>query len=70
MKRFARSIAKALAAAIGIGILVYLNHSRISIPGLDQMVSDLIYGAFATWGVWQVRNGPKAKAEDFRGENV
>ena len=70
MKRFVRSIAKAVAAAVGIGVLVYLSHSRITVPGLDQMVSDLIYGAFATWGVWQVRNGEKPKVEDFRGENV
>lgn len=48
--------AKFLVAAAGIGALIGLQQFQVEIPGLADIVRDLIVGALVAGGVYQVPN--------------
>ena len=52
---------KFFVAAGGIGMLIGLQYFKIVIPGLPDIVRDLIVGALAAGGVYQVPNAPSAR---------
>lgn len=53
---FLRPYSKLVVAVAGIAGLVWLTNAGVSIPGLPQVVSDLIVGTLVSFGVYQVRN--------------
>jgi hypothetical protein len=48
--------AKFFVAAGGIGLLLGLQYAHVEIPGLADVVRDLIVGALVAGGVYQVPN--------------
>lgn len=48
--------AKFFVAAAGIGLLIGLQRFNVEIPGLADIVRDLIVGALVAGGVYQVPN--------------
>lgn len=48
--------AKFLVAAAGVGTLIGLQQFHVEIPGLADIVRDLIVGALVAGGVYQVPN--------------
>lgn len=52
-----RKYAKFFVAAGGLGLLFALRHYDLSLPGFDQVVSELLVSALVAGGVFQVRNG-------------
>lgn len=57
LPKFLRPYAKAVIAVAGVGALVWLTNSGIAIPGLSQVVSDMIVAALVSFGVYQIPNG-------------
>lgn len=49
---------KLIAALLGLGVLVWIRHKGVEIPGLDALVIDLIGSMLTAWGVYQVPNDP------------
>jgi hypothetical protein len=56
LPKYLKPYAKFVAAAGGIGLMVWTRHAGILIPGLDYLVQDLLIGALTSLGVYQVRN--------------
>ena len=52
--------AKFFVAAGGIATLIGLQHAHVEIPGLADIVRDLIVGALVAGGVYQVPNAGAA----------
>ncbi|ESY63877.1 MULTISPECIES: hypothetical protein [Mesorhizobium] len=48
--------AKFVVALVGIGTLIGLQQAGVEIPGLADIVRDLIVGALVAGGVYQVPN--------------
>ncbi len=48
--------AKSLVAVAGLALLFVSRHFGVTIPGLDQIVSDVLVSALVAGGVYQVRN--------------
>ncbi len=48
--------AKFFVAAAGIGVLIGLQQFQVEIPGLADIVRDLIVGALVAGGIYQVPN--------------
>jgi hypothetical protein len=48
--------AKFLVAVVGIGTLIGLQRANVEIPGLADIVRDLIVGALIAGGVYHVPN--------------
>lgn len=57
MERFTANARKYLVAVVGVGLLVGLRYLEIEIPGLPDIVRDLIVAAIAAEAVYQVPNG-------------
>lgn len=51
-----RRYAKAWAAILGVSALIALRYYDVNIPGIDQVVLDVIVGALTSFGVYRVRN--------------
>lgn len=49
---------KFLVAAGGVAVLIGLQQYQVEIPGLADVVRDLIVGALVAGGVYQVPNQP------------
>ena len=49
---------KLWAAIITIMVMIILRKYEVTVPGLDQIVTDLIIGALGSFGVHQIRNDP------------
>lgn len=47
---------KLIAAVVGLGLLYGVNYLNITVPGINQLVMELIISALTAWGVYQVRN--------------
>jgi Na+/H+-dicarboxylate symporter len=47
---------KFFVAAVGIALLIGLQRFQVEIPGLADVVRDLIVGALVAGGVYQVPN--------------
>jgi hypothetical protein len=60
MERFTARAPKYLVAGLGIGLLIGLRHLQIEIPGLPDIVRDLIVGAVAMEAVYQAPNAGEA----------
>lgn len=56
MERFSANARKYLVAVIGVGLLIGLRYLEIDIPGLPDIVRDLIVAAIAAEAVFQVPN--------------
>ena len=48
--------AKFFVAAAGVALLIGLQRTQVEIPGLSDIVRDLIVGALTAGGVYQVPN--------------
>jgi hypothetical protein len=58
LPKYLKPYAKFVAAAGGIGLMVWTRHAGILIPGLDYLVQDLIIGSLTSLGVYRMRNAP------------
>lgn len=58
LPKYLKPYAKFVAAAGGIGLMVWTRHAGILIPGLDALTMDMLMGALVSLGVYQVRNTP------------
>jgi hypothetical protein len=58
LPKYLKPYAKVVAAAGGIGLMVWTRNAGILIPGLDFLVQDLIIGCLTSLGVYQFRNAP------------
>ncbi|CCV14965.1 hypothetical protein [Mesorhizobium sp. STM 4661] len=47
---------KFIVAVAGIGVLIGLQQFRVEIPGLGDVVRDLIVGALVAGGVYRIPN--------------
>lgn len=56
MERFTKRASKYLFALGGIAALIALQQYGISIPGLPDVVGQLVVGLAVAEGVYQVRN--------------
>ena len=56
MNRFTANARKYLVALLGVGLLVAMRHLDVEIPGLPDIVRDLIAGAFIAEAVYQAPN--------------
>jgi hypothetical protein len=57
MLRFTAKARKYLVALAGIGLLVAMRYLDVEIPGLPDIVRDLIAGAVIAEAVYQAPNG-------------
>ena len=58
LPKYLKPYAKFVAAAGGIGLMVWTRHAGILIPGLDYLVQDLLIGALTSFGVYRASNAP------------
>lgn len=58
MERFTARARKYLFALGGVGLLILMQRLEISIPGLPDIVRDLLIGLVASEGVYQAANDP------------
>jgi hypothetical protein len=58
LPKYLKPYAKFVAAAGGIGLMVWTRHAGILIPGLDFLVQDLLIGSLTSLGVYRMRNDP------------
>jgi hypothetical protein len=56
MERFTLKAKKYLFALGGVGILIAAQHYNIVIPGLPDIVSEMLMGLLVAEGVYQARN--------------
>lgn len=47
---------KLWACMLSMLVMVILNERGITLPGLDQVVTNMMVGLLGSWGVYQVRN--------------
>ena len=70
MIRFSAQARKYLIALGGVGLLVACNHFDINIPGLPEIIRDVIIAIVATEGVFRIANKAQKPGAPFEGENV
>jgi hypothetical protein len=58
LPKYLKPYAKFVAAAGGIGLMVWTRHAGILIPGLDFLVQDLLIGSLTSLGVYRATNSP------------
>lgn len=56
MIRFSKRARKYWFAICGVGLFIAMNRFQIEIPGLPDLVRDLLIGLAVSEGVYQVRN--------------
>lgn len=49
---------KLIAAFIGCAALVAVQHYNVNLPGLNDVVLEIVIAAATSFGVYQVRNEP------------
>ena len=53
---FLQPYAKAVVAVAGVAVLIVTHRMNIAVPGLDDVILDVLIGTLTSFGVYQVRN--------------